>query len=199
MDLILVRHALPERLAVAPGAVADPGLCAEGRAQSEALGAWLSRESVAGLYTSPMRRAAETAEILGARLALGVTTIGELVERDHQSSEYVPLEEIKQSDPERWRALVAEGGLYAGVDLVAFRLAIVAALEDIIAAHRGETVVASLHGSGINAWTSHVLGREDILVFEPAYTGINRFRAASTGERSIVSLNETGHLRNPAS
>ena len=50
--------------------------------------------------------------------------VDDLVERDHQSSEYVPLEEIKESDPERWRALVVEGGLYSGVDLSAFRRAL---------------------------------------------------------------------------
>ena len=193
MDLVLVRHARPVSLSVAEG-TADPPLSEEGRRQARRLARWLSRERVDALYTSPMRRALETAGPIGERLGLEPRAVDALVERDHQSSEYVPLEELKQRDPARWRALVVEGGLYGGVDLTAFRRTVVEALETIIAAHRGCCVVVSTHGSVINAYTAHVLGREQLLVFEPAYTGMSRFRAASTGERSVVSLNECGHL-----
>lgn len=195
MDLILVRHALPLRLSVEPGEVADPPLADAGRDQARRLAQWLVVEGVDALYTSPMRRAVETLEPLAARLALDPHAKQGLVERDHQSSEYVPLEELKTTDHARWRALVVEGGLYGGVDLHAFRREVVACLEGIIASHRGQTVVVSTHGSVINAFTSHLIGQDDLLVFEPAYTGISRYRAASSGQRSIVSLNESGHLR----
>jgi len=195
VDLILVRHALPVRLEVAEGALADPPLSDEGRDQASRLAAWLASERVEGLYTSPMRRAAETAAPLALRLRLEALAVPELVERGHQSNEYVPLEELKSSDYPRWRALVSEGGLYAGVDLPAFRRNVVTALEQVIARHEGQSVVVTCHGGVINAFTSHVLGTDNLLVFEPAYTGISRFRAARTGERSIVALNETGHLR----
>jgi hypothetical protein len=33
------------------------------------------------------------------------------------------------------------------------------------------------------------------LFFLPHYTSVNRFLAARSGERSVVSLNETGHLK----
>ena len=39
------------------------------------------------------------------------------------------------------------------------------------------------------------LGVAHLFVFEPAYTGISRFLAAGSGERSVMSLNETAHLR----
>ena len=195
MDLILVRHALPLPLRVARGEVADPPLCEEGRAQAQRLAQWIAAEQVDAIYTSPMRRAAETAELLAEELGVETQLVAELVERDHQSSEYVPLEELKVTDYPRWRSLVVEGGLYSGVNLQAFRRNVIEALEGIIASHRGDTVVVSTHGSVINAFTSHLLGQEGLLVFEPAYTGINRYRAARTGERSIVALNETGHLR----
>jgi probable phosphoglycerate mutase len=51
------------------------------------------------------------------------------------------------------------------------------------------------HGGVINAWTSHLLGLERIFLFEPAYTSVSRYLAASSGERSLLSLNETAHLR----
>jgi broad specificity phosphatase PhoE len=142
-----------------------------------------------------MRRAAETAAPLAARLGLEPTLEANLVELDHLSSRYVPLEELKATDYERWRALVSEGGLYAGVDVDAFRGRVVAAVERIIEAQRGKRVVVTCHGGVINAYVSHLLGVDDLFVFEPAYTGISRIRAASSGERSIVTLNESAHLR----
>jgi len=195
VDLVLVRHALPVRLEVAAGRAADPPLSEEGHAQAKRLASWLASERVDSLYTSPMRRAVETAAPLAARLGVEARAVPELVERGHLSNEYVPLEELKATDYPRWRALVSEGGLYAGVDLPAFRRTVVAALEQIITRHAGESVVVSCHGGVINAFASHVLGTEGLLVFEPAYTGISRFRAARSGQRSVVSLNEAAHLR----
>jgi probable phosphoglycerate mutase len=51
------------------------------------------------------------------------------------------------------------------------------------------------HGGVINAWAAHLLGLPRVLFFSPHYTSLNRFVAASSGQRSVVSLNETGHLR----
>jgi broad specificity phosphatase PhoE len=195
VDLLLVRHGLPLRVEVAEGALADPSLSEEGREQAERLAGWLAQEQVDALYSSPMRRAAETAAPLATQLGLAPTLEPDLVEVDHQSNRYVPLEELKATDYPRWRALVSEGGLYAGVDVAAFRATVVAAIERIIAAERSRRVVVTCHGGVINAYASHLLGIEDLFVFEPAYTGISRFRAASSGERSIVSLNEAAHLR----
>ena len=47
----------------------------------------------------------------------------------------------------------------------------------------------------MNAWAAHVLGLEPTLFFQPAYTSVSRFLAAGSGERSVLSLNETAHLR----
>jgi hypothetical protein len=44
-------------------------------------------------------------------------------------------------------------------------------------------------------YAGHVLGIDDPLFFLPGYTSISRVLAASSGERSIASLNETAHLR----
>ena len=42
------------------------------------------------------------------------------------------------------------------------------------------------------------IGIERPLWFEPAYASISRVAASRTGVRSIVSVNETAHLRSPA-
>ena len=67
--------------------------------------------------------------------------------------------------------------------------------SDRIAANPGGRVAIVCHGGVINAWAGHVLGIADPFFLDAAYTSISRFLAASTGERSVRSLNETAHLR----
>lgn len=195
MQLLLIRHALPVRAESPDGSPVDPGLSAEGRGQARRLARSLRGEPIEALYTSPMRRARETSQALAEVLGLEVHVDVDLVEVDHLSDVYVPLEELKASDYPRWQALVQEGGLYAGVDLPAFRRQVARAIERIIAAHPGARVAVTCHGGVINAWTTALLGVEELFVFEPDYTGVSRFLAARSGERSLLSLNESGHLR----
>ena len=195
MELLLIRHALPERIETKDGSPADPPLSALGRAQAERVARWLAAEQIGAIYTSPMRRARETADPLARAVGAAVAIDDGLVEMDHLSDVYVPLEQLKAEDYPRWQALIQQGGLYAGVDLAAFRANVVASVERAIAAHPGGRVVVVCHGGVINAWAGHVLGIADPFFLDVAYTGVSRFLAASTGERSVRSLNETAHLR----
>jgi len=196
MELLLIRHGLPERVERDDGLPADPPLAPRGREQAERLARWLAAERVDAIYASPLRRAHETAQPLAREKQLALVLEPGVAEMDEASSTYLPLDELKASDPERWRALV-QGGLYAGVDLVAFQQRIIASLERVIAAHPGQRVAVVCHGGVINGWARHVLGVSSplFLFFDPTYTSINRFMAAKTGERSLVSLNEAAHLR----
>jgi probable phosphoglycerate mutase len=63
MELVLVRHGLPIRREVAEGP-ADPELSAEGHDQSARLAKYLATESIDAIYSSPMKRAMQTAEPL---------------------------------------------------------------------------------------------------------------------------------------
>ncbi len=194
MELVLIRHGLPVREEKTDGSSADPPLSAEGRDQAEAVGRWLADERFDALYASPLRRARETAAPLASLQRLEVVVEPGVIELDHASEAYVPLEQLKREDPAAWRAKLGEEG-YEGVDLPAFRRTVVASLEGIVRRHGGGRVAVVCHGGVVNAWASHLLGLSDPLFFEPAYTSVNRFLAASSGERSIRSLNETGHLR----
>jgi probable phosphoglycerate mutase len=84
----------------------------------------------------------------------------------------------------------------AGVDPYEFRTGVVEAVEDVIASHQGQTVVAVCHGGVINAYISHILHIEDASgFFYPNYTSIHRVAAGRAGQRTLLSLNETAHLR----
>lgn len=194
MELILVRHALPLRVHRPDGAPADPPLSPQGRSQAEVLARWLTAETIDEIYTSPLRRARETAEPLAAIRGLRPRVEPGVSEFDAEASSYVPLEELKAADFERWKALV-DHGFYLEGDAERFRATVVDALERVIAAHPGGSVAVVCHGGVINAWTAHVLGAERLFLFEPGYTSVHRFRAARSGERGLVSLNELAHLR----
>lgn len=197
MELLLIRHALPLRVETQDGTPADPPLSETGRAQAVRLAEWLSGDPIHAIYASPMQRARETAEPLAEVLGLDVRLEPGVVELDHLSDAYIPLEEIKAADREHWLELV-RGGLYAHVDLPAFRRNVTGTLARIAAEHRGERVAVVCHGGVINAWAGAILGVGDDTPFfflDAGYTSISRFLVARTGERSVVSLNETAHLR----
>ncbi len=193
----MIRHALPLRVEREDGTPADPGLSELGHLQAERVGDWLTDEpAVHALYVSPMRRALATAEPITERLGLEPVVEEGVAEFDRDADAYVPMEELKATNYERWQTMVSDHAvMFHGGDVVAFREGVVQAMERIIAAHRGQRVVVVCHGGVINAWATHVLGLESVFVFDPNYTSINRFLGASSGERSIVSLNETAHLR----
>jgi 2,3-bisphosphoglycerate-dependent phosphoglycerate mutase len=192
VELILVRHGLPVRIDDA-GGPADPALSDDGRAQAVRLADWLGREPIDAVYVSPMRRAIETAEPLADALGVDPVVDEELAEFDRDAHFYVPLEELKAAGDERYLKIV-RGELDGEVDPHTFREVVAVAVERIIEAHPGNTVAIVCHGGVINAWASHVLGLPDPLFFEPHYTSVNRFLASSRGHRSVVSLNDLGHL-----
>ena len=73
------------------------------------------------------------------------------------------------------------------------------AIEAVIGAHPGQqTVVVVCHGGVINVILAAVLGvRFDLPgFFYPNYTSIHRILASRTGKRSVLTVNETSHLRN---
>jgi hypothetical protein len=61
----------------------------------------------------------------------------------------------------------------------------------------GHRIAIVCHGGVINAYLTYILGLSNYQqgFFYPNYTSIHRVAAARSGERSIVTINETSHLR----
>jgi 2,3-bisphosphoglycerate-dependent phosphoglycerate mutase len=194
MELLLIRHGLPVRRELTEG-IADPELAADGIEQAKRLGEYLSTEAIRAVYTSPLRRAMQTAEPLAAAQGVGIVVDDAVAEWDRTSSEYVPVEELKAANDPRWQAMM-NGEWTAEETPEEFRERSVGAIERMIAAHSGDTIAVVCHGGVINGYLSHILGlSHPIGFFYPNYTSIHRVAAARSGERSIVTLNETAHLR----
>ena len=90
MELILVRHGLPERVETRDGSPADPPLAPRGRHQAEALARWLAREEIDAVVASPLRRARQTAEPLARALGVEIALEPDVVEMDHGSGHLRP-------------------------------------------------------------------------------------------------------------
>jgi probable phosphoglycerate mutase len=196
VDLLLIRHAEPERIAPGSGAApADPALTERGRAQAEHLARWLKPESLDALLSSPLRRARETAELVGDELGLDVEIVDGLMEYDARADYYIPVEELRETRDHHWTAMI-EGRWeeFGGEAPDRFRDRVVPCLDAIVERFPGGRVAAVCHGGVINVCIAALLGLRRHLWFEPGYTSICRVAAARTGERSVVTLNETAHL-----
>lgn len=197
MDLVIVRHAEPIRIDASEtkGAVADPQLTIRGHEQAARLAAWLAHERFDVLRVSPKRRARETAVPVAAALGLTPVIDNELVEYDRYADHYTPIEEMRAGNDPRLRAMI-EGRWeeLGGEPPDVFRARIAGAIDNIIEAHAGQRVLAICHGGVVNLALAIVAGLDRHLWFEPGYTSISRIIASRSGVRSVVSINETGHL-----
>jgi probable phosphoglycerate mutase len=196
MELLLIRHALPVRRELDTG-VADPELSEKGHEQARHLGRYLSSEHLDAVYASSLRRAQQTAIPVVEGRDLEMVIEPDVAEYDKNSPEYVPVEELKATNDPRWIAMLDGIWEQDGEDEETFNARTIGAIERIIGEHRGERVAIVCHGGVINAYLTHILELEvgSRGFFYPNYTSIHRVAAASSGERSIVTLNETSHLR----
>ena len=188
MELILVRHGLPLRVEQQHGR-ADPALSDTGRKQARQVAAMLAAERIDAIYSSPLRRAVETAEPLAQALGLQPAICDDIAEFDRGASAYIPMEQLKAEDYATWKSFV-EGGYGEDFDIEAFRQRVAGGMEQIIAAHQGERVAVFCHGGVVNIWAATVLEMRLHLFVDVGYASISRFLCAATGERNLLSLNE---------
>jgi probable phosphoglycerate mutase len=166
-EIWLVRHAdCYEDMVESP----DPPLSRTGRKQAERLAARVKPLQPAAVYTSPARRALETARFIDA----DVRTDDRLVEMTF---------------------VINEAGEFnfteSPADVVA-RMS--AAVDEIVERHPGQRVVAVAHAGGITNYVAHVMRLEPgQLRLLPYYTSVSVVRAL--GDRRMVgALADTAHL-----
>jgi probable phosphoglycerate mutase len=171
-EVLLIRHA--DIYEGDPGGD-DPPLSALGRIQAARLAARLRPLRPAAVYTSPLRRAVETAAaidvgcIVDARLVEAETAVGE---RLH----------VEVREP--------------GAEIVS---RMTAAVDEAVAAHPGKRLVMISHGVAILHYLSRVMRLEyGRLRVYPYFTGINVVRALDD-LRMVGSLGDIAHLESDTS
>lgn len=132
---------------------ADPPLNPAGREQARALAEALADEPLGAVYTSPLRRAAETAEIVAAAHGLQADPVDGLREVDVGSWEGLTRCDLEQRQPEQFRRWLIEHeqGWEDGETYEEMGRRAVAALLVLAERHHGERILAITHGGPIRA------------------------------------------------
>jgi alpha-ribazole phosphatase len=174
--LILVRHCEPEESA--RGRVygsLDVGLSARGRLQAMELADRLDGVDVHAIWTSPRRRARETAEPTAAARGLQPLADDDLRELDFGELEGRTFDEIAEAEPELYKAWMetpTEVRFPGGECYADLKARSVRALERVVAAD--ESVVVVTHGGVVRAALAAWLQIADDAVFrlDQRYGGI---------------------------
>jgi broad specificity phosphatase PhoE len=130
----------------------DPPLSAAGRAQAQALAVAAAGHGFAALWTSPLRRARDTAAVVGAALGLEPVVLDDLVESDRGAWEGRSVADLAREDPVGHAAFVAGDPAFVfpgGESLAAQRERTRAALARVAAGPQPALVVA--HAGTIRA------------------------------------------------
>jgi len=195
--LLAVRHALNDwvgdKLA---GWTPDVHLNDKGRAQAQALAGRLADKPITAIYSSPLERAVETAQIIAdphnievqIREGVGEVRYGEWTGQS--------LKELAKEDAWRVVQFYPSGARFPGGEAIReMQARAVADLDAIVAAHPSETVVVVSHADVIKAALAHYAGLHlDLfqrLVVSPASLSMVAF--TPMGPR-LISLNDATHV-----
>ncbi len=179
----------------------DPPLSARGRRQAKCLvaclGAHLSTPAAA-VYTSPLRRAAETAAQIGRDLGRDVLPEPGLREMSLGKWEGMTVPEIQAAFPgtyEQWLSDPLAHPAPGGEDLDAFARRVIGAFDRMRAAHPGQNLVLVSHGGAIKALLCAILELpiRSLFRFKQDNTAVNIIEIDDVTRR-IVLVNDTCHL-----
>ena len=136
MELLFIRHALPQRVEGFEGP-ADPELSDAGHHQARHLGEYLAFERIHAVFASPLKRAVQTAEPVAARQSIDVTIADGIAEYDREASEYIPIEQLKAENHPGWRACSPATSIAVSESTpTSSRAGVVEAVEAIVGAPR---------------------------------------------------------------
>ena len=131
---------------------ADTPLNEAGREQARALAERLADDGIAAVYSSPLRRAHETAAIVAAALGLEVESVDGLREVDVGSWSGLTRTEVEARFPEGFRRwLELDHGWDDGESYEELGRRVLAALRRLAARHRGERILVVSHGGPMRA------------------------------------------------
>lgn len=211
-EVLIARHgeAHCNRDALIGGPAGCRGLTGPGRLQAERLAQRLARHPPArpiqAIYTTPLRRAHESAAIIGAYLAIDTQIVPGLAEQDHGSADGRPWTEVVAEyggvpalDADRplapggetWREYIRRSSL---------------ALARILARHDGDRILIVGHGETVVTAFHHFFGLPaasrsavSVAVHYASLTiweqqPISWTRPAAGMRWTLMTHNDTGHL-----
>jgi alpha-ribazole phosphatase len=197
--VIIVRHGEPVEWAHGKcyGKL-DVSLSARGGEQVEQAASWLASWPLAAVYTSPRRRAKESATIIAARHALDVRVEEGFCEIDFGEFEGLTYDEVAARYPQEYRAWMerpTEVTFPGGESFASMRERVVMTAEQVRRAHVGEAVAVVTHGGVGRIILTEALrmSPSDIFRLGQSYAGVSVIDYY--GETPLVRLvNRAGDL-----
>ncbi|WP_086804918.1 bifunctional RNase H/acid phosphatase, partial [Streptomyces caniscabiei] len=179
----------------------DPSLSDVGRYQAERVAAALAaRGTIQEVVSSPLARCRETAGIVAARLGLKVAVEDGLRETDFGAWEGLSFGEVRERYPDDMNAWLASpdaeptGG---GESFAAVAHRVAATRDELVAAHRGRTVLLVSHVTPIKTLVRLALGAppESLFRMELSAASLSALAYYADGNATLRLLNDTSHLR----
>jgi broad specificity phosphatase PhoE len=181
---------------VLAGRMPGVGLTERGRAEIAAVAERLAGEPIAAIYSSPLQRTRESAEIVAARLQLPIEFRDDVIELDFGEWTGATFDSIR-ADPrwEAWRTQRSIARLPGGESMRQVQRRAVDALLDINQRHPHQTVVVVSHGDVIRSALLFALGMplDSYNSIEISQGGVSTMRIDAGGIR-VLGLNERPRL-----
>lgn len=199
--LVLLRHGetahTAERRFSGSGG-ADPALSEHGRAQARQAARAAALAEVDAVVSSPLARCRQTAQAVADRLGLPVTVADGLRETAFGAWEGLTFAEVRERYPaelDAWfgsPAAAPPGG--ESFDDVTSRVA--RTRDDLLAAHRGRTLLLVSHVTPVKTLLRLALGAPHEAVFrmDLAPASLSAVAHYADGNASVRFLNSTAHL-----
>jgi probable phosphoglycerate mutase len=182
----------------------DPALSDVGRLQAERVAeALAARGTVQDVVSSPLARCRETAEIVAARLGLGVRMEDGLRETDFGAWEGLTFGEVRERYPEdlnEWLSSPDAEPTGGGESFAAVARRVSAARDQLLASYAGRTVRTVLvvsHVTPIKTLVRLALGAppESLFRMELSAASLSAVAYYADGNASVRLLNDTSALR----
>jgi broad specificity phosphatase PhoE len=177
---------------------ADVNLDEVGTKQAELLGKYLSDWKLEAIYSSPLKRALNTANIIARYQTVSVCIAEGLIDFDFGEWQSLPEQEVKRLYPavlDEWHNNPHKAKMPGGESLEAVTGRAVEVVYDIISRHQGNVLLVS-HRVVVKVLICYLLGLDNSHFWNinQDVCGITIFQYAD-GRFVLTRHNDTSHLR----
>lgn len=178
---------------------ADLSLNETGVKQAEAAAASLRGQQVAAIYSSPLKRAIQTADAIALQLKLRVQPLEGLIDIDFGSFQGLSAEEARKKDNKlliMWLEKPHLARFPKGESLDIVRRRVLAAVDGLAAKHKDQTVIMVSHKVVCQVLMCAMLGLDNSHFWQVRQdvNAINIFEMRD-GASLVTLVNDTCHLK----
>ena len=195
-EVLLIRHA---QMTALPDPREDRPLTDIGHSQAEALGAFLGREPLHAVYSSPTLRTRRTAEAVVKPHGLTVSTLDDLRDFEVYLPEGKTWEEFTNEDGFKERAQSfhrerrwdVHAPFIEQSDRLRHRIRNV--VDQAVGRHPGQRIALVTHGPTINAYVASLTPSSRDVIVRISLTGVTLV-LAKDDQRALHAVNSRAHL-----